>query len=412
LVTGGTGGLGAHVARWLARNGTERILLLSRSGPDGPGVDDLLAELTELGAEAEAIACDVTDYPALDAVIRDARERGAEFRTVVHAAGTAQHTPIAELNLEEFARIIAAKVIGAVLLDQLFDDDSLDAFVLFSSIAGVWGSGGQSAYAAANGFLDGLATLRRAAGVHAVSIAWGPWAGGGMGEDHGDYLRRRGLRPMQPETALRALREAVEGDAAEVVVADVDWERFLQAFTSGRPSPLLSAFAPVEEKTDAIPKTDAIQRLGGPDLAAQLRALVRAQVAAVLGHGSEQAIDLDTPFSELGMDSLAAVDLRNAVSAHTGVTVPVTIAFERPSVQALSDHLAELLGGETAVDDEEGSVRALLATVPLARLREAGLLDRLLGLATEDAPTRAAESSVDEMDLDDLVRAALDGKHL
>ncbi|MEV7013828.1 type I polyketide synthase [Streptosporangium sp. NPDC051022] len=422
LITGGTGGLGAQVARWLARNGTERLLLVSRSGPEAPGAGELLAELAELGAAAEAVACDVTDYAALETVVRQAREQGAEFRTVVHAAGLAQQTPIADLDLLEFARITAAKVIGAVVLDQLFDDDSLDAFVLFSSIAGVWGSGGQSAYAAANAFLDGLATLRRAAGVHAVSIAWGPWAGRGMGEDNdlADYLRRRGLRGLRPDVALRAMREAVEGGGSEVTVADVDWDRFLQAFTSARPSPLLAAFAPVPARAgedDVRGELGELRALSGADRTARLRSLVRGQVAAALGHGSEQAIDVETPFSELGMDSLAAVDLRNALSSRTGVPLPVTVVFERPSVLTLADHLSELLGGDDArtarETAEDAEIRALLAGLPISRLREAGLLDRLLGLAAGDALGAAPQDDdIDTMDLEDLVRAALDGKPL
>ncbi|MEV8633594.1 type I polyketide synthase [Streptosporangium sp. NPDC051023] len=421
LITGGTGGLGAQVARWLARNGAERLLLVSRSGPQAPGVDELLAELTELGAEAEAVACDVTDYAALETVIRQAREQGADFRTVVHAAGLAQQTPIADLDLAEFARVTAAKVIGAVFLDQLFDDDSIDAFVLFSSIAGVWGSGGQSAYAAANAFLDGLATLRRAAGVHAVSIAWGPWAGRGMGEDDdlADYLRRRGLRGLRPDIALHAMREAVEGAGSEVTVADVDWDRFLQAFTSARPSPLLAAFAPVPARTgedDSVRgERGELCALSGADRTVRLRSLVRSQVANTLGHGSEQAIDVETPFSELGMDSLAAVDLRNALSSRIGVPLPVTVAFEWPSVLALAGHLTELLGGNdtqtTQEAAEDAEIRALLAGLPISRLREAGLLDRLLGLAAGDAQGAAPQDdNIDTMDLEDLVRAALDGK--
>ncbi|WP_189136044.1 beta-ketoacyl reductase, partial [Wenjunlia tyrosinilytica] len=438
LITGGTGGLGAHVARWLARHGTERLILLSRSGPQAAGAAELLAELTALGARAEAVACDVTDRAALEGVIGDARERGAEFTTVVHAAGLSQRTPIADLGVAEFADITAAKVIGAVHLDQIFDNDELDAFVLFSSVSGVWGAAGQSAYAAGNAFLDGLARLRRAAGVHAVSIAWGPWDAEGMGarDDQVAHLERRGLRALPPEAALRALREAVEGTAAEVVVADVEWDRFLPVFTSVRPSPLFGGLATAPRPMAGDHADRAADTLGhelrvltGPQRTARVRSLVRAEVAKVLGHRGEQAVGLETPFSELGMDSLAAVDLRGALNDRAGVTLPVTVVFERPSVQALTAHLLDLLGpdgdapGDAPDDaapdaDEDTRIRAVLSALPVARLREAGLLDRLLDLAgggpapaVSDDPAEPG-SGIDTMDLDDLVRAALDGKSL
>ncbi|WP_290063286.1 SDR family NAD(P)-dependent oxidoreductase, partial [Amycolatopsis solani] len=160
LVTGGTGALGAHVARWLATAGAEKIVLTSRRGRQAPGAEDLVTELTGLGAEVTIAACDVADRAALAELLDGIRDG---LTAVVHAAGTGGATPLDDADLGPFADILAAKVAGAEHLDALLGDTELDAFVLFSSIAGVWGSGGQSAYGAANAHLDALARRRRAA---------------------------------------------------------------------------------------------------------------------------------------------------------------------------------------------------------------------------------------------------------
>ncbi len=176
LVTGGTGALGRHVARWLAHHGAERLVLLSRRGPDAPGAAEIVAELSGTDTAVTVEACDVADREALAGLVAKLAADGTPVRAVVHSAGISQE-PGTGTELSEFARIVAAKTTGAVHLDALFGEDAepLDAFVLFSSIAGVWGSGGQGAYAAGNAFLDALAEQRRARGLTATSVAWGPW---------------------------------------------------------------------------------------------------------------------------------------------------------------------------------------------------------------------------------------------
>ncbi|MEV0126836.1 SDR family NAD(P)-dependent oxidoreductase, partial [Streptomyces sp. NPDC050703] len=182
LVTGGTGALGAHVARWLAGQGAAHLLLTSRRGPAAEGADELCAELTALGARVTIAACDAADRNALADVLASVP---AEFplTAVVHAAGIERSAALADLDPDDltgFADVLTAKADGARNLHELLTGTPLDAFVLFSSISGVWGSSGQGAYAAANAYLDGLADHRRAAGLPATAVAWGPWGGGGM----------------------------------------------------------------------------------------------------------------------------------------------------------------------------------------------------------------------------------------
>ncbi|MBE1502211.1 acyl transferase domain-containing protein/D-arabinose 1-dehydrogenase-like Zn-dependent alcohol dehydrogenase/acyl carrier protein [Amycolatopsis lexingtonensis] len=414
LVTGGTGALGAHVARWLATAGAERIVLTSRRGGQAPGAEDLRAELTALGADVTIAACDVADRTALAEVLDGIRD---DLTAVVHAAGTGGATPLEDTDLTPFADILAAKVAGAENLDALLGDTELDAFVLFSSIAGVWGSGGQSAYGAANAHLDAVARRRRAAGRTATALAWGPWADGGMAADHDaeDYLRRRGLRTLRPALAVRALAGAVGRDETTLTLADVDWDRFVPAFTSARPSAFLLGVPDARRVLEAaVPVADGDRReelaeLSPAEAERTVLGLVRAEAAVALGHRGADAVPAARPFTELGFDSLTSVEFRNRLAAAAGVTLPATVVFDHPTPAALAAHLLEVLRPGAAADPEEARIRAALATVPLAKFRDAGLMSALLELAgLEDAAADPGDD-LDELDAEALVRLALDG---
>ncbi|WP_425546870.1 type I polyketide synthase, partial [Actinosynnema pretiosum] len=363
LVTGGTGGLGGHVARWAAEQGAEDLVLLSRGGPDAPGADALAEEITATGARCAVLACDVTDRDALAGVVAGLPDGPL---SVVHAAGVARPgRPLAETTPEEFAAIGRGKVAGARLLDELLGGRELDAFVLFSSGAAAWGSGGQAGYAAGNAFLDGLAHRRRARGLAATSVAWGAWGGvGTVDEVLGEQWRRAGLLTMDPRLATLALAHAVGSGEAHVVVADVDWARFAPAYALARPRPLLTA---LPEVTDALAVPDAPAggdgfgaRLVGLPPAEQerlLTELVRAEAAAVLGLGG---ITGDRAFREVGFDSLTAVELRNRLGAATGLTLPATLVFDHPRPSALAAHLRSALGPAAAPVDSVAGVLAEL----------------------------------------------------
>ncbi|MEV4054636.1 type I polyketide synthase, partial [Amycolatopsis sp. NPDC049688] len=356
LVTGGTGALGTHVARWLAAEGASHLVLTGRRGPDAPGARELAAELAAFGTRVTLARCDVADRDALAALLADL---GEPVRSVFHAAGTVELLPVSETTLPGFAEVVRAKVAGARHLDELLGDD-LDAFVLFSSIAGVWGSGDHAAYSAANTFLDTLAEQRRARGAAATSIAWGVWAPteiegrGGMSEgvDSGQ-LARRGLPLMDPATAIAALHDTLGRDEPFVVLADVDWARFLPVFTAGRARPLFDDLPQVRPEAatpvaEATPLAAQLAGLSGDDADRLLLDLVRTQAAAVLGHAGGTAVDPDRPFTDLGFDSLTALDVRNRIAAATGVRLPATLVFDHPTPRRLAAHLRDaVLGART-----------------------------------------------------------------
>ncbi|MER5853572.1 type I polyketide synthase [Streptomyces sp. NPDC002012] len=373
LITGGTGVLGAHVARWAARNGAERLVLTSRRGIDAPGAAELRDELVALGTAVTVAPCDVTDRAALTELADGLRAAGSPVRAVLHTAGEAASHPLAELDADGLEAVLSAKATGATNLDAVFTDDdadgSLDAFVLFSSIAGVWGSGGQAAYAAANAHLDALALSRRARGLAATSVAWGPWAEGGMAQGEAEaHLLRRGLPAMAPERAVAALQQALsEGDSV-ITVADVDWTRFAPAFTALRPSPLLTGVSDVRElrETASTPTgggtsalRDRLAKATGGERTRALLELVRKQAAVVLAHPSAEAVTTASTFRELGFDSLSAVELRNRLAKETGLTLPATMVFDYPTPMVLAEHLrTELFGGELQTADAFTAVAA------------------------------------------------------
>ncbi|MCR8580000.1 type I polyketide synthase, partial [Streptomyces sp. Isolate_219] len=356
LITGGTGALGARVARWAAERGAEHVILTSRRGREAPGASELESELSALGVRVTVAACDVADRNAVEELLS-----GCAVDAVVHAAGVVGSMPLGEADAEHFAEVMRAKVAGAVVLDETLRDQVLDAFVVFSSIAGVWGSGGQGAYAAGNAFVEGLVEARRARGVVGCAVAWGPWAGGGMAGVEGaeEHLLRRGLRALDPELAVSALEAAVGAGEDSVVVADVEWERFAPAFTSARPSPLLEELPEVRAELAAgaggVGSGAGVvrERLAGLSVVERERALlelVRTHAAAVLGYAKSVDLEIGGTFRDLGFDSLTAVELRNALNAETGLRLPATLVFDYPTPADLACFLdGELFGTGTDV---------------------------------------------------------------
>ncbi|MFJ2669630.1 type I polyketide synthase [Streptomyces sp. NPDC087525] len=371
LITGGTGALGARVARRLASEGVRHLVLLSRRGPRAPGAEELRAELTALGAQVTVTACDAADREQLTRVLDEVPE-DSPLTGVVHTAGVLDDGVLAGLTAERFATVFRAKVASALLLDELTRDLGLTVFALFSSVAGAVGNPGQANYAAANTVLDALAERRRSLGLPATSIAWGAWDGGGMaaqgthpGPSAEPALRadtaasHTGPGALDPDLAVSALLRVVVEPEPTVVLADLQQPRLLTALLSLRPSPLLADLprartaltavreARRESESAASGLRERLRAATAADRTAVLLTVVRTQAAAVLGHTGADAIRGDKAFRDLGFDSLTAVELSNRLTETTGLALPAGLVFDYPNPHALAGHLlTELLGEE------------------------------------------------------------------
>ncbi|MGW5745498.1 SDR family NAD(P)-dependent oxidoreductase, partial [Amycolatopsis sp. NPDC003861] len=373
LVTGGTGALGGHVTRWLLDHGAEHVVLAGRRGGEAP--DDRVT----------VVACDVADRDAVAALLAE-----HPVTAVVHAAGVLDDGVVDALTGDRFAEVLRAKVTGARILDELTGD--LDAFVLFSSLAGTVGAAGQANYAAANAELDALAQRRRATGRAGVSIAWGPWAGEGMAAENADRMRRAGVTPLPAGGAAAVLGRI----ARSQVVADVDWDTYPAT------RPFFAELAPAAPVVAARPENlgDRLAGMPAADAGDLVLEIVREHVAAVLGHGRAGDVAPDRAFSETGFTSLTAVELRNRLDRLTGLNLPATLVFDHPSPSALARHLtAELREDEPGVDgllDELSRVGAALGEADRARVAERL---RLLtaGWAGESAAPSLESASDEEM---------------
>jgi acyl transferase domain-containing protein/acyl-CoA synthetase (AMP-forming)/AMP-acid ligase II/acyl carrier protein len=326
LITGGTGALGAVLARHLVTtHGVRHLLLVSRSGPAAPGAEELLASLRELGADARIVAADVADRAT---VVRLVGSCDPPLTAVVHSAAVVDDGVLEAQTPERLDFVLRPKADAALVLDEVTRHLPLTAFILFSSIAGVFGKAGQANYAAANRVLDAVACRRRAAGLPALSLAWGLWElGTGLGDRISATARRRihasGVEGLTAEQGL-ALFDAALGSAEPVLVPV-------------RLDPAAS-MAPL---TGASAVRSASARESWPENPAEpeLRDLLRAEVAAVLGHPDPAVITDDRPFPELGFDSLTVIELRTRLTGLSGVDLPATVVFDRPTVAELARYL-------------------------------------------------------------------------
>ncbi|WP_344134064.1 type I polyketide synthase, partial [Saccharopolyspora halophila] len=348
LITGGTGGLGAVLARHLvSRHGVRDLLLVSRRGPAAEGADDLVAELADGGATARVVPCDVTDRAAVAGLLEQ-----HPVRAVVHTAGVVQDGVIESLTPEASDAVLAPKVDAAWHLHELAED--LSAFVLFSSAAATFGGAGQGNYAAGNSFLDALAQHRRERGLPAVSLAWGAWEQSvgltsGLAEADVQRISRMGVLPLSVRQGTEMFDAALGTGAALVLPVHLDLPA-LRARGEVPPllrglirTPIRRAAASTGGETGAL--VDRLAALTEAERTERLVELVRDEVAAVLGHTSAGGVDPSRAFQELGFDSLTAVELRNRLTAATGIRLSATSVFDYPTVTRLAGHLRDDLFG-------------------------------------------------------------------
>jgi acyl transferase domain-containing protein/thioesterase domain-containing protein/acyl carrier protein len=359
LITGGTGALGAVVARHLVSvHGVRSLLLTGRQGDRAPGARQLQAELSELGANVALAACDISDREQLAQLLETVPEEHP-LSAVVHAAGVLDDCVIASLTPQRLDAVLKPKVDGALHLHELTQELDLAAFVLFSSSAGILGGPAQANYAAANAFLDALATHRRGAGLSATSMAWGLWVGtGGMAGDLSAAdqarLRHHGIVGLSTEQGARLFDAAFTLDQAVVMPIQLDVAILRSRVRSaGIVPPLLRGLIrlPPVSRESQLARGSLLRRLASTpqdDREKVTLEVVRTEIAAVLGHSSSAEIHPDRPFTELGFDSLTAVELRNRLGAAAAVQLPATVVFDNPTPAALTDFLMSELAPRIA----------------------------------------------------------------
>ncbi|QUR67443.1 SDR family NAD(P)-dependent oxidoreductase [Mycobacterium spongiae] len=385
VITGGTGMAGSAVARHVVdRYGAGQVVLVSRSGESSSGTAELVAELTDAGAEVSVVACDVADRDAVAALLAGLDER-FPLKGVFHAAGVLDDAVITGLTSDRMDAVLRAKVDGAWNLHELTTGLDVSAFVVFSSMAGIVGAPGQGNYAAANAFLDGLASYRREQGLSGVSIAWGLWEQpstmtANLSDRDLARMKQVGLAPLATDHALQLLDTALLVDHAVVVAAQLD----AGALTTNAEVPPLWRELVRRPTRRVVHDTQDSATVAG--LNARLKTLtperrhhelvqlVTGNVATVLGHSSTIEIDANKAFQELGFDSLTAVELRNRLKTATGLTLTPTLIFDYPTPDALAGYLSAELGTSAAASNGEPN--------PMSRFND---IARELGALIHDA---------------------------
>jgi NAD(P)-dependent dehydrogenase (short-subunit alcohol dehydrogenase family)/acyl carrier protein len=431
LIAGGTGALGGLLSRHLVRvHGVRDLLLTSRGGEAASGANQLKQELTELGATVTIAACDLSERDQLAALLATVSPE-RPLSAVVHMAGVLDDGVIGSMTPERIDRVLAPKVDGAWHLHELTEGHDLSAFILFSSSTGTLGGPAQGNYAAANAFLDSLAVYRREHGLRATSLAWGWWATtegmvGDLSEADRARMRQGGILALSAEEGLELLDLAYAADRAQMLPIRLDAAALqAQVRSSGMVPPLLRGLIrlPASPMADALRGQLARRLMSKPESERGRLALdmVRAEISVVLGHTSLEDIDALRPFSELGFDSLTAVELRNRLGTASGLQLPATVVFDYPTPSALSDFLVSEIaasteetadGGEQDSQAEVRDFREAVASIPLDRLKEAGVmatLERLTGLADPTQPALGDDSidQIDEMDVESLLELTL-----
>jgi len=405
LVTGGLGGLGLELAGWLAGKGAGLVVLAGRSAPSGEALERV-HRLQEAGARVEVVQADAASPEQMASLLSRFGGELPPLRGLFHAAGVLEDGVLLQQDWARFERVLAPKVLGAWNLHRLSQGLELDYFVLFSSIASVFGSPGQGNHAAACAFLDALAAGRRSRGLPALSINWGVWNDAGIAARRQVEARQagRGIGSFSSREGLQILERLVEGAPAQVVVSPMHWGAFLESLPAGAP-PFLRELAPAQPAAPARapaappPPDDFQARLRQTPPAARrglLAELVQETARKVLGFGPETAIGENIPLHELGLDSLMAVELRNLLSESLGLErpLPAMLVFDYPSVEAISAYLArEVLALEEPTAAPAPEPPAPVESDDGAPGAEA-LLDRIEELSDEEVERLLAQKKL------------------
>jgi NAD(P)-dependent dehydrogenase (short-subunit alcohol dehydrogenase family)/acyl carrier protein len=385
VVTGGYGGIGLEVARWLVKGGARQLVLLGRSGPSADA-ERAIQALRNAGAAVAVHLGDVADAARMREVLAEVRKTMPVVRGVFHAAGLLDDGMVLRLGRERFASTMAPKVAGTLVLHELTKDDPLDCFVMFSSAAALLGSPGQANYAAANAFMDAFAIHRRKRGLPALAINWGPWSDVGLAaarSDRGGRLAFRGFEGIAPDQGMQLLARLLSQDEPVVAAMPINLRQWRQFYPRAAEAPFLSSLSwgeagPAEghgvmrEKLLAEPQPARRKDLLEQHIAEQLGQVLR------IDPGS---IDRDAPLTNLGFDSLMALELRNRLELSMGSRLSATLIWSHPTVADLASHLLQ-----KAVTGEGGEAgKAAPAETRRTTTASAAVVDDLGGLSEAEA---------------------------
>lgn len=343
LVTGGLGGVGLEIAKGLVKQGARYLILMGRRGAS-EAVQPVLREFEAVGVTVKVAAADVANHDDLARVLTEVEQTMPPLRGVFHAAGVTDDGVLLQLDTARFQRVMTPKITGTWNLHMLTADKPLDYFVLFSSVAALFGLGGQGNYAAANAFMDSFAHYRRALGLAAVSINWGVWEELGLAVGLGNYFKSVGLGAMNADTAVATMNYLLRTSAVQNLIAAVDWETLLSVKGEGRSNGL---FAQIRQElrggtVTSLPTDTAfleqLQPLTPAEQWDRLLARVREIAALVLGFDAK-TLDIRAGFFKIGMDSLMSVQLRNRLQTSLNSALPPTIALEYPTVESLTRYI-------------------------------------------------------------------------
>ena len=350
LITGGLGALGLRIARWMVEQGARQLVLISRRGASSEA-QETLSQLEQAGAKILVAQADVSNEGDVVRVLEEVSASMLPLRGIVHAAGVSRYEAISDMEPNALESVLRPKVVGTWILHQLTKAMKLDFFVSFSSISSVWGSKGQAHYAAANHFLDVLAHYRHGLGLPALSVNWGPWAGGGMVlEEFQTFLSRMGVEGLQPEKAIAALGYLLEAGCVQTTVANVDWTRFKDLYEARGKRSLLEQIEgqsqEAVEQQQSEQRSEILQRL--EDLPTDKRKELMVdylleRVTQVLALPISHRPDPNQSLIEQGLDSLMGIELNNRLTADLGVNLPVMKFIDRSSIAQLAGLMLEQL---------------------------------------------------------------------
>jgi len=397
LVTGGLGALGLQVAQWLGQQGAKHLVLTGRRSPSSTA-QEAIERLQQAGVSVEVMATDISEPAAVAELMKRVQSTLPPLKGIFHAAGVLDDAMVMGQTWERFEKVMASKVIGTWLLHEQTQNQELDYFVCFSSVSALVGSPGQANYAAANAFMDSLASYRQSLGLRALSINWGPWSQGGMAAalQNREQARwaSRGVGLIEPQQGLAILGQLLEAETCQVAVLPVDWERYLAQIPPGIDLSFLEqvvTLAPTEARPPQLLLD--LQQAPGHKRRALLTQRLQELLAKVMGLSPNQ-VNPQRGFADLGMDSLMAVEMRNLLQTNLGCAIPTTLAFDYPTVEALVDYFLETLEFEAAPDEETGIQDRETSSAQVIPERQPGSI--------ADSATSESMSNLDDLSEDEL----------